>query len=323
MAFIPDAEDAIGKGNEALQKILATTPNRVLKSWQEGELNVPRLPDLYYTSPVGTEPRLYSPGRFAMAIESQVSAPSSGTAPLTVYVRWEVELSKPGLENEADDGLSPVQCPGYLVLQVNSYGLSVKTKKQDGTFEFSTTPTAIFPGMVKGVVYRLPQAVFPYYKAGQTEETVTGNFEFVRWSVETTDKEKNERVWFVESDGTAVESMSSYAQDLLWKPVITPLGENFMTRVTGTEYLSHQENGSGQPIPYDPFESSSLTLSGLDIGATTYTKASQTTLEPPCSSLRKSMKPAKKTVLSLLKSGIKSEDILGLSLDDSDIEILE
>lgn len=323
--FIPDASDVVESGNP-LSKILATRPGTVSKAWEEKRLVVPRISDLFYTSSASGDPRLYSPGRFAMAIESKVTPVGESTAPVSIYVDWEVELSKPGLESEGDDGLVALTCPGYLILQKDSYGLSVKMKKSDGTFTRSITPNNIFPGIQKGVVYRLPQAVAPFLNTtGQVEENKIGNWEFIRWSVEnagSTNPTEYDRIWFVESDGTAVEVVSKIEQDLLWRPSIVPVGKDFGQSSTGLEFLSHQQKRDGPVESYPPFDSPEPSSQTFKSMPKTLTKTTSTSTKSLADSSKKYLQRLRQETLHLKRLGIDSpEDLVGVPLD-SDIEII-
>lgn len=330
--FIPDAKASLPP-DQALEKILSTQPNAVFKAWQEAKLVAPSIPDLFYTEESG-EARLYCPGRLAVAVESKVQPIGTNAAPLTVYCNWDVEFSKPGLEGEEDDGIPSLKCPGYLVLQKDSYGISVKTKKQNGGFKYSVTPSDVFPGIKKNIIYRLPQAVAPYLVTGQVEENKHGNWEFIRWSTEnagTTQPTEYDRIWFVESDGTAVEVVSKEEQDLLFQPAIVPVGESFGLKSVGLEYLSRPVKVSGPADCYPPFKGCDLSSNFMQIlnvksgkPSCSLSETIRTTFEDLDKPFNSSEKMERKEILSLKKLKTRLGHLAkGLDSSDSDLEVLE
>jgi len=94
--FIPDADDII-PSSEYLFDAVSSSPGAVaLNWWQPTTVNARCKPTDLYTSP-GDEMRLYSPGVFYVVVEGVANQ----DVPITVYVRWTVELSEPSLESIA------------------------------------------------------------------------------------------------------------------------------------------------------------------------------------------------------------------------------
>ena len=94
-AFVRDASDNIPPGS--VIDYLSNTKGNILKKWWESNKFV-RASDIsrveYYTSP-GEDPRIYSPGRFVLA----VNTPPDQRAPLTVKFHWKVKFLDPSQES--------------------------------------------------------------------------------------------------------------------------------------------------------------------------------------------------------------------------------
>lgn len=174
-AFLVDPSDNIGSGADALTRLVSQKGARVSKIWDSVTVSSTCVPGLLYTSaPTYGDSRLYSPGRFVLAADSQCSAPGGQKIPLTVYVDWDVTLSVPSLEGDAGVATGAIVAKHAGWLSKTEGGILGGNDISD--------PNFFFPGIQGEVVYRLKNKVFVSFAGDATtvhKEDFSGNFDRV------------------------------------------------------------------------------------------------------------------------------------------------
>lgn len=154
-SFLADPTDEIGTGSAALARLTANAHTRITKAWQSTVLPVKPVQDDLFTSPTTAGGmRLYSPGRFVLAVDSQVSAGSGQKCPVTVYVDWDVTLHSPSLESDPGSNAGPIATLASLYGRSQNVGLW----HHDGAG--GDDPRTVILGIKFDVTYRLKNKVF-------------------------------------------------------------------------------------------------------------------------------------------------------------------
>lgn len=220
-SYISDPTDDPGTGSAALSRLTANKATRIVKAWEQATLVVKPVQDHLYTSvnPAGGM-RLYSPGRFVLAVDSQVSTGTSIKCPVTVYLDWDVTLFEPSLESEPGHNAGPIACLESFYGRSNNDGLWYR----DSTG--GDDPRPMIPGIKFDVVYKLETKRFAQFPS------VLINFDKVMM---TRDTEHGITLWVCDYSGKPIKEKFSLncwvieAGDVL-SPIETP-------NSVGSEYL--------------------------------------------------------------------------------------
>lgn len=154
--FIRDATDPV-KAKTASSTLLASG-GVATKWWQSCDVVVTGLPDLYYTSSAPTSTRWASPGSFVISI---IGKPSQGGS-LEVFCHWDVSLSSPTYEGEAETGA------GYTSALADMYTAAggKHLQKRAGSGWADVTALDFSPPLVRGQVLECLAMKFADTKTG-------------------------------------------------------------------------------------------------------------------------------------------------------------
>lgn len=111
-AFVRDAVDT-PTGSAGIDMLTAQVGSKTTKWWESSVVPTGALPDLYYTETSGLEPRWSSPGVFCLAVDGKASM----EAPVTIFCRYQVELSAPTAEAATEASLAPVNVKQSLYMK--------------------------------------------------------------------------------------------------------------------------------------------------------------------------------------------------------------
>lgn len=195
--FVPDADDDLSEG-AALDRLMAHTGSKMVKAWQAATVSHRCMPDLLYTSRrPKQEARLYSPGRVALVIDSKIAVGERTSAPLSVYIDWEVELHEPCLEGTFTKAGAIEALDSFYTRQSN-VGLWWK----DGGG--GDDPRTKLPGIQFDVVYRSISKRYTEFTDASSGSAVTMAGSFDRFCM-TNDGTHGITLWVCDYKGAPIQ----------------------------------------------------------------------------------------------------------------------
>lgn len=177
--FVPDVSDDFSGGADGLNRLVAQSGTKIAKVWQNVTITHRCVSDNLYTStPPRGDQRLSSPGRFVIIVDSEIPT-KNDKVPVSVYLDWSVTLFEPALEQKISVN-APLVSPTNFYLRQGNVGLWFKDEAG------GDNPINAGLNLALNIPYRLSSKSYIDFAADGTKEEVVGNFDRVRFELDTT-----------------------------------------------------------------------------------------------------------------------------------------